>query len=95
MVRNLLDQMITPVLAAFVFTSTFFALMWVYDLLTATFYYYLQAREVKAYEKMIIKTEQLIAREKAFQAEINKLISQYKVVSLEIKPADEQTRDSN
>ena len=87
--------MIAPVLAAFVFTSTFFALMWLYDLLTATFYYYLQSREVKAYEKMIIRTEELIKREKAFQAEINKLISQYKIVSLEIKPTDEQTRDSN
>lgn len=87
--------MIAPVLAAFVFTSTFFALMWLYDLLTATFYYYLQSKEVKAYEKMIIKTEELIKREKAFQAEINKLISQYKIVSMEIKPSDEQTRDSN
>jgi hypothetical protein len=94
-VWNLFDQMIAPVLAAFVFTSTFFALMWLYDLLTATFYYYLQSKEVKAYEKMIIKTEELIKREKAFQAEINKLISQYKIVSMEIKPSDEQTRDSN
>lgn len=87
--------MITPILAAFVFTSTFFALMWMYDFITTALYYYLHVREVKAYEKMIIKTEALVEREKAFQAEINKLISKYRMVSLEDKTSDEQTRDAD
>ena len=82
--------MITPFLTALVFTSTFFALMWVYDFITAALYYYLHVREVAAYEKMIIKTEALIKREKAFQAEINKLINRYKDVSMKFKSSDEQ-----
>lgn len=82
--------MITSFLAAFVFTTSFFAMMWLYDMLTAAFYFWMHDREVRAYERMIIKTEKLIAREKEFQAEINKLINQYMVVKIKVDKPDEQ-----
>ena len=86
--------MITPFLAAIVFTSTFFLCMWLWDLATSVFYYYMHVREVNAYEKMIIKTEALIKREKAFQTDIKKLIKNYGSISIRIKP-DKQAGSSN
>jgi hypothetical protein len=87
--------MIAPFLAAVVFTSTFFMCMWLWDLMTAAFYYYMHVREVDAYEKMIIKTEALIKREQAFQADIKKLIKNYGAISIRTKPRKQSTRDSN
>jgi hypothetical protein len=86
--------MIAPFLAAVVFTSTFFMCMWLWDLATAAFYYYMHVREVAAYEKMIIKTEALIKREQAFQADIKKLIKNYGGISIRIQPT-KQTTESN
>jgi hypothetical protein len=86
--------MITPFLAALVFTTTFFVCMWLYDIATAAIYYYMHVREVDAYEKMIIKTEALIEREKAFQANIKKLIKTYGDISTTTK-SKKQTRKSS
>lgn len=86
--------MITPILAAIVFTSTFFMCMWLWDVATVAFYYYMHVREVEAYEKMIIKTEALIKREQTFQADLKKLIKNYGVISNRVNP-DKQTRQSD
>ena len=84
------STMITPFLAAIVFTSTFFMCMWLWDAATAAFYYYMHIREVDAYEKIIVRTEALIKREKAYQAEIKELIKSYGVISIAIKPDNKQ-----
>ena len=85
--------MMAPILAALLFTSTFFVLMWTYDILTSYFYYFLRERELRAYEKFIARTQELLEEERAHQEQIKQLIQQYDATLDEfIKKRNEQAK---